>query len=84
VFKGYCIQKGCFVFVIDCHFGKGCHNGEMLLGKDGVFIQNTWLAYRDAVHLLSRFTCFRRPPGSGDKNRRLWRVDFDCLVYQGL
>jgi hypothetical protein len=60
VFKGHCIRKGCFVFVSERHFGKGCHNGEMLPGKRWCF-HTKYLA-------LSRFTCFRRPP---DKNRRL-------------
>jgi hypothetical protein len=62
VFKGYCIRKGCFVFVSGRHFGKECHNGEMLLGK-------RWCFHTKYVARLSRrgSTCFR-----GDKNRRLY------------
>jgi hypothetical protein len=41
------------------------------LVKDGVFIQNTWLAYRDAVQLAFAVHLLSPTARERDKNRRL-------------
>jgi hypothetical protein len=47
-------ERDVLYFSVAVILERGVTMEKCYLVKDGVFIQNTWLAYRDAVRLLSQ------------------------------